>query len=260
MLTGRLVDGSLEIMYPVLFRIGSWDVRSALVLTILGLLLGLWVGRREARRVGFTDGAIFSFFLLAVPVALGLGFVNGFLFRLVRHWGFIGLDDFFSGGLVSFGAVLGALLTGWVVARLRRQSAAESLDVVALVLPLILGVYRIGCLLNGCCYGVETDGILGVWLPGPFGEWASRYPTQGMYLLLDFSLFGYLYLRRRHRPYPGSQALAFLFLFGLARFFLDAFRDLPPILGALNFHQLAALAILAAAGGGYLWRWRSAAA
>jgi len=107
---------------------------------------------------------------------------------------------------------------------------------------------------------VETDGSLGVWHPGLFGEWALLYPTQLMYLLLDLSLFGYLYLRRERRPYPGSQALAFLVLFSLARLFLDAFRDLPPVLGPLNAHQLVALAILLPAGGYALWRGRSPAA
>ncbi len=241
-------------MYPILFTIGTWEVRASLVFTLLGILLGLWVGRREARRAGFTDGDIFSFFLIAVLVALGMGFANGFLFRLVRHWGFVGLDDFFSGGLVSFGAVLGALLTGWTLARVRRQSSGQTLDVIALALALILAVYRIGCLLNGCCYGLETGWFWGLLLPGRFGEWAPRHPTQIMYILLDFAIFGYLYWRRRQPPPPGSQVLAFLFLFSLGRVLIDSLRDLPPFVGALNFHQLVALIFLAATSGVWLLR------
>ncbi|KAF0109116.1 MAG: phosphatidylglycerol:prolipoprotein diacylglycerol transferase [Anaerolineaceae bacterium] len=236
-------------MYPVLFTIGAWEVKAPYVFTTLGILLGVLVGWREARRAGFSTRHILTFAAAAIPAALLLGVVNGILFRLLLRWDVLGLHEFFTTGLVSFGAVLGALLTGWIFARLRKQSAETALDVIALSLPLILGVYRIGCLLNGCCYGVRTDGFWGVFLPGRFGEWANRYPTQIMYMLLDFAIFGFLWWRRAHKPVPGSQTVIFLLLFSAGRLLIDSLRDLPRVFLGMNFHQLVSLVILLAALG-----------
>jgi phosphatidylglycerol:prolipoprotein diacylglycerol transferase len=120
-----------------------------------------------------------------------------------------------------------------------------SLDLISLVLPLILAVYRIGCLLNGCCYGAETDSFAGLFLPGKFGEWAFRYPTQIMLMLFDVVLFGWLWRMWKRKPTPGDLTLTFLVSYSAGRLVIDAFRDLPAVLGPLSFHQLVALAILA---------------
>ena len=232
-------------MYPVLFSIGALEIRSSILFLALGIFLGVLVARRQARQFGFTDRDTFTFVLAAVPATLFLAALNGFIFLLGRFWGFASLRVFFSGGLVSFGAVLGALLTGWIFARIRKQPVGTSLDLISLVLPLILAVYRIGCLLNGCCYGVETDTFAGLFLPGKFGEWAVRYPTQIMLMLFDVVLFGWLWRMWKRKPTPGDLTLTFLVAYSAGRLVIDAFRDLPAVLGPLSFHQLVAFMILA---------------
>lgn len=201
---------------------------------------------REAQRLGFTRRDVYSFIAAAIPVALLLGVLNGVLFQMVTRRELPALAEFLDTGLVSFGAALGAFFTGWVAARLRRQPAAVTMDIIAPALALILGVYRIGCLLNGCCYGILTDGPWGVNLPGRFGDWADRYPTQVMYMVLDFALFGWLWLRRKGNIRPGSQAVIFLLSFSIGRLLIDSLRDLPRLVLGMNHHQLAALAILLA--------------
>ena len=150
----------------------------------------------------------------------------------------------FSGGLVSFGVVLGALFMGWALATFRKQSASLLLDVISLSLPLMLAVYRIGCLLNGCCYGLVTNGFLGMYLPGAGGKWAFRYPTQIIYIVFDLALFIWLLLNRKSRPFEGSLTLAFLLVFSSGRLAIDTLRDLPHMLGPFSFQQLMSLAIL----------------
>ncbi len=231
-------------MCPILFHIGDWQVQSATVFLVAGILLGVVVGWIEAKRVGLSSRDVWLFAALAVPVTLFLGILNGYVFRLILYRDASLHFELFDSGLVSFGVVLGAFAVSWLQARLSKIPPAKSMDVVALALPLILAVYRIGCLLNGCCYGRETDGFLGVYLPGDYGEWAYRYPTQIMLMVFDWVLFGFLYWRRKHKEFDGSQTFAFFLIYSLGRLVIDSFRDLPAVLIGLSVHQVTSLVIL----------------
>jgi prolipoprotein diacylglyceryltransferase len=155
---------------------------------------------------------------------------------------------------VSYGIVFTVLGGTAVSTRINEGPMGSSLDAAALVLPLILAFTRIGCILNGCCYGLPTDGPLGVYLPDVYGEWVRRYPTQWMLLGMDIILFAGLWLYRKRGSSGGKAAIAFLFWFGLGRLLIDPMRDLPPSLWGLSFHQLSDLVILLTGAGLWLWR------
>jgi prolipoprotein diacylglyceryltransferase len=147
------------------------------------------------------------------------------------------------------------VLAGTAVStKINRGPKGKSLDAAALVLPVMLAFTRIGCILNGCCHGLPTDGPLGVYLPNVHGEWENRFPTQWMLLGLDVLLFAGLWLYRKHLPRDGSVAIAFLFWFGLGRLLIDSLRELPPVLGNFSLHQLSDMVILLAAAGIMVWR------
>lgn len=118
------------------------------------------------------------------------------------------------------------------------------MDTISLALPLILAIYRIGCLLNGCCYGLETDSFFGIVLPGYFGVWAKRYPTQIWLFVLNLALFTWLWSMRKKKSFDGILTIHYLILYSLGRLVIDAFRDLPRVLGPFSFHQLLAMTIL----------------
>jgi phosphatidylglycerol:prolipoprotein diacylglycerol transferase len=137
-------------------------------------------------------------------------------------------------------AVSLALLAGAVSARMAREPAGRGADPVALALPLILGITRIGCLLNGCCFGREAQGFGTVFLPGRFGVWADRYPTQPVLMVFDFLLFAWLWMRRTTIPYEGYLTVSFLLWFSFGRLVIDGLRDLPAQFLGMSFQQLAA--------------------
>jgi phosphatidylglycerol:prolipoprotein diacylglycerol transferase len=219
-------------------------MRSYIFFLGAALLVGSLVGWHEARRQGYSRLQIALYILIAIPLAMGLGIVNGWLFNPEFYYGLEHSQFVLRGGLVSFGALLGALLAGAISSRLVREPMARGADSVALVLPLILGIIRIGCLLNGCCFGREAAGFGTAYLPGRFGEWASRYATQPAYMLFDFVLFSWLWLGRKSKPYDGFLTVSFLFWFSLGRLILDEYRELPEQALGMNFQQLASLATL----------------
>ncbi len=231
-------------MIPILFTIGEVEVSSSVFFLVLGILAGLAVGWIEARRVGIPDRLFHGLWASAVPLALVLAVLNGWIFEVGFAEGLRGIARADYSGLVSFGAILGALAWGYLYSKLVKLPTGLILDGISLVLAMVLGVYRIGCNLAGCCYGLETEGFLGFYLPGRGGVWANRYPTQIMLLLLNFAIFGWLWSRRKRRSFDGEQLMLYLFAYSLGRLVIDALRDLPRVLGPFSLHQLTSLAIL----------------
>ena len=156
------------------------------------------------------------------------------------------LEHSFSNGLISFGAIAGTLLLGYILSKVRKQNTGVTLDTISLILPLVLGIYRIGCVLNGCCHGLETESFLGVVLPDDFGIWARRYPTQIWLMLFNLGLFAWLWSLRKKKSFDGIITIYYLLAYSLGRLIIDAFRELPPALGPLSLHQVMALTMLLA--------------
>ena len=102
--------------------------------------------------------------------------------------------------------------------------------------------------MNGCCYGLETDGPFGVFLPNVSGQWANRYPTQIMLLVFDFALFFFLWKWRLRKPTAGKTTLVFLLSFSIFRLLLDSLRELPMINDWLNILQLGSITLLLMTG------------
>jgi phosphatidylglycerol---prolipoprotein diacylglyceryl transferase len=243
-------------MYPVLLTIGHWQVRSYAVVMVLVLVLGMAAMWHLARRAGFPSGEVA---LCAVGMALcGLlgGRLNAWLFHLGGRlvWPDLNLASF-RGGSTGFGAVAGVLGFAALYGRWRRWNVGRLLDLAAPILPLGEAIQRVGCLLNGCCYGRETDSFLGVYLPAAGGRWAERYPTQVMTGIFCLGLAAWLWSRRRRTSFPGELALTYVVVYGAGRVALDALRgDEHVVLGALTSHQVAALVMAIAAGLVILYR------
>ena len=231
-------------MHPILFTIGGFEVRSSAVFLILGIIVGIVVGRNETRKMGIARRDFTTFFVVAIPLAILFGAFNGLVFGVGVVDAFKNLGETLSTGLVSFGAVIILLAWGYVQSRINKTPPAPAMDLISTILPLVLGVYRIGCILNGCCYGRITDGPLGVYLPDLYGTWANRYPTQLMLMIFDFVLFAILWQWRQRNPKEGYLTIAFLLAFSTGRLLIDGLRDLPPALGMFSLHQLASLSIL----------------
>ena len=230
-------------MYPILFSIGSIDFYSQTIFFILGALLGVYVFRIEARHIGLTKRDIAVGLTILFPITYVTLYLNGVIFRFLRlGWVDAGIN--LSPGTASFGLVLGVLFSGYLAAKQRRLPVGRTLDCIALALPLAQCVGRIGCLLNGCCHGLETGSFLGVYLPGRVGGWAYRYPTQIMLALFDLALFVWLWTRRGKKSYDGSLALSYLLIFAAGRLVIESFRDLPKVLGPFSPHQLFSMVIL----------------
>jgi phosphatidylglycerol:prolipoprotein diacylglycerol transferase len=231
-------------MYPVAFHIGSlvvyWYGVTLVLAYVAGELLVLWLARREG--MDLDRVLLWMVFLL-----LG-GIVGARLAGLMRDSLARGLiaSPLAREGFVSYGAPVGVLVAGWVYARVARLSLWKLLDLAAPSVALGFAITRIGCFLNGCCYGRPTNLPWGVSFPAssPAGlAFANTplHPAQIYASLGNLVLFGGLLALRRRRRFEGFLFLWWVVLYAVLRFVLEFARADPRVALGLTAAQLANL-------------------
>ena len=138
-------------------------IRGYGVMLLLGIVSGVALAAREARRGGLDPEVVFS---LAFYVFLG-GFIGARLFYVIEYWPQFQRESFAAsigailnvtqGGLVVYGSLIGGAAAGIGYLYVHRLPILAMADLAAPSLLLGLAIGRIGCLLNGCCHGGICD-------------------------------------------------------------------------------------------------------
>lgn len=154
-----------------------------------------------------------------------------------------------KGGLSYYGGFLLALIVGFLVARKRRLPLAKIADLIALYLPLGHAISRIGCYLNGCCYGKPTEMICAVQFPSyslaahHFGSNHFIHPVQLYSVLMN--LFIFIILNLYKKQFEGELIFDYMILYGIGRFILEIFRaDTPVVFLGLSAFQFISLGLI----------------
>jgi len=182
-------------MHPVLFQIGGVTLYSFGLMVAVGCLIsGLWL-LRHGRSRGIDPN-------LLLDLAIGLflsGLLGARLSFVLLHLDWYRLHpleiiQIQQGGLVVYGGVLLAVLFGVFFTRRKTLSFWAIADLVVPFWVLGQAFGRIGCFLNGCCYGRPSSLFFAVRLPAS----ALRvHPTQLYESAGLFFLFGGLLYARR---------------------------------------------------------------
>ncbi len=188
--------------------------------------------------------------LNAALVGIPFGIIGARLLHVIDNWHLYrnNLSSIIGGsGLAIYGAVLGAALGIWIYSRFRKISFGHFADVLAPGIILAQAVGRVGCTLNGCCYGLETHVPWAIIYTnpatlGPMG--VPVHPTQIYEIIYNLIVFGVLLLlRKRFRP-DGSLFLIYLTLYSIWRFGIDFIREGTPFLFGLHEAQIISIITL----------------
>jgi phosphatidylglycerol:prolipoprotein diacylglycerol transferase len=148
-------------------------------------------------------------------------------------------------GLTAWGGVLGAALGIWIYSKFARFSFGAFADLLAPGIILGQAVGRVGCLINGCCYGAVTHSWASFTYSNPDSFAPLGFPTQpvvGYEIVFNLIVFAVLLiLRRRFKP-DGSLFLIYLSLYSIWRLGSDFLRAGSPFL--LGLHQAQFIAII----------------
>jgi len=219
-------------MYPTILELGSLAVRSYGVALAAAVLATVWCVEREAKKRGVEGYKIFD---LAVIVLL-VSILGARLMYVVEHWGSyhhspLRILMVWEGGLTFLGGLIPGIVVGLLYLRLKGLWFLR--DTIALYLPIGIGITRIGCFLNGCCFGKPTHLPLGVEFP-PSSAAGTQFlgisipPTQLYSSFAAFLIFAGLRWMRKVQPPEGTLFWSFLAFYSSFRFFVDWLRYYEP--------------------------------
>jgi phosphatidylglycerol:prolipoprotein diacylglycerol transferase len=231
-------------VYPVLFRIGTFEVTSFGVMVALGAIVGLWILHRELIRSGLPDTATDA----AVAGVLG-GLAGAKLLWTAEHVGEAPLLSLVlsRGGMSWFGGLVGGFVAGLAVLRWNRLPITATLAAATPALAAGHAIGRIGCFLVGDDYGRPTDLPWGVAFPeGLPPTDVPVHPTQ-LYEAAALAVVTWLLLRWRQDRVPDNAILGrYLVLTGSIRFAIEFIRVNVRVLGPLTLAHLVALGLVVA--------------
>jgi phosphatidylglycerol:prolipoprotein diacylglycerol transferase len=255
-------------MHPILFRIplpfhpGHFDIASYGAMVAIGSLFGVLVAAVRAKRSGEKAENLLD---LSLWVLIA-GLIGARVFFLLFYMDWTGksrsffsvLNEFFKfrqGGLVFYGGLLLAIPVGILFLRVKKLNLWKFADIAAPSVPLGIAFARIGCYLNGCCWGKPCSVEFPFHVAFPKGSFAADfygradlplYPTQfisSIAALLIFLALSIFYYRRK---YDGQVFWLFVGIYAVTRFAIEFLRgDSPKIfLHTFTISQTVSLFLL----------------
>lgn len=178
----------------------------------------------------------------------------------------------FKGGLAYYGGFILGTLSALIFMKRRKMNMLFTSDTIGYGTAIGLFFGRLGCFLNGCCFGVETDSFLGVHFPkgsaafaelanagvvdrGIHNETPAVLPTQLFESFFSLALFLYLYLfLRRRKRYDGQIIIHFVIGYAIFRFVIEYFRNdnRGLFFGLLSSSQIVSIVMIV--GAVLLWQ------
>jgi len=271
-------------MHPTLLKLGPFEFHAYTVTLAIAFLVGVLGAVRE----NYKRDRPFN-----VTPAGGVWIFFGALVGAKVYWylqyGLTWTDDdgnpyewyrvFFiwEGGMVYYGGLIGGFLGALAYIRVMKVPLLPMGDIGMPFLPLGHSIARLGCYLNGCCWGQVTDGPTGVVFPHRSLAWRQQlddglidrsasaplpvHPTQlyescGLFVI--FLIMRYAY---KHKKHDGSIMMLYPLLYGILRFTVEAFRgdSARPLFG-MTASQLIAMGLFFSAAFFYVvmfqTRWR----
>jgi len=240
----------IDISISPILSIGPINIRWYGIFVALGVLtVVLWTLREARRKRNFSYDTVFTAALVGIPS----GIVISRLLHVVDKWDYYIQNPgqiIGAAGLTIYGAVLGAALGIWIYSKVSHVRFGYLADLIAPGIILSQAVGRVGCTINGCCYGIETSLPWGIVYThpesyGPIG--IPVHPTQIYEIIYNLIVFAVLLkLRGRFKP-DGSLFLIYLSLYSLWRLGIELLRDGTPFIFGLHQAQVIAIIVLAIA-------------
>lgn len=224
-------------MHPVLFTFPglNFPVRSYGVLLMIGVLLALWLSRKRAPQFGIHPDKLYdALFWMLIPGILGAR-----IMYVGQNWSYYmqNQDQLWSvqfAGLTSFGGMIFGFIGFWVWSAIHKVDRWAFLDTVGVPVLLAHAIGRIGCLMNGCCYGPPGTEWYCVTLYAEDGNHqfynAGRFlAAQAFDTIMCLIFAGVLLGIEKGRRFASGQSFSIAIIaYGLSRFIYEFWRAGEP--------------------------------
>jgi phosphatidylglycerol---prolipoprotein diacylglyceryl transferase len=225
-------------MLPEICHIGPFTIYAYGLMLVLAFFATTYLASRQAIKEKLDPDKIlnlcFSVFIFGIIGARIFYVLSDVAFYLRNPLEIIMLQH---GGLAWFGGLILGSVAAVLFIKKNKMGLLKSLDLLAPFIALGQAIGRIGCLLNGCCFGRVSK----------FGIYFKVFdqiliPTQLYSSLLLLLIFFILRFMQDRKHLPGAILYSYLFLYSLKRFGIEFLRnDSPRIFHGLTFFQILCL-------------------
>jgi len=249
-------------VHPIAFQLGPITVHWFGICIAVAFLAGMWTAVRRAPLVGVTGEHIAD---LVIPWLLVGSILGARIMFVTTYW----QDEFAGkpwweifmiqrGGLVFYGGLIGAALTVILFARLKHISLWKLADILAPSIALGSMFGRIGCLMNGCCFGRPCAQPWAIRFPvDHFTAGHPLHPTQIYDALLNLGLYLVLaWIFRHRRRFDGQIFAIYLMFYAVTRSIVEFYRgdySDAHLHGGLTPAHLLSIAMFVAGAGLFFW-------
>ncbi len=231
---------------PIAFLNVRWY---GIMVALAILVIILWVAWQIRKGAKISYNTLFMAAIVGIPS----GIVVSRLLHVLDLWDYYIQNPgriIGGSGLTIWGAVLGAALGIWVYSKLSKSQFGYLADLIVPGLILAQAIGRVGCTINGCCYGLPTSlpwGIIYIHPESLAQLGVAFHPTQVYEIIYLLIMFGVaLILRGRLKP-DGSLFLVYLVFYSAWRIGIDFIREGTPFLFGLHQAQVIGIIVLAIA-------------
>jgi phosphatidylglycerol:prolipoprotein diacylglycerol transferase len=255
-------------MYRILFKLGGFNIYSYGALLALAFIAGTFLASLRAHKQGIDKNKIMDLSLyIAISSILGAR-----IMFVALNWGYykanpLDIIKLWEGGLVFYGGLICAFIVVVFFLIKNKMPVLKVLDIFAAPLALGIAIGRIGCFLNGCCYGKISQrfGISYPALGNPpaFSQQVTDglisthaqcslpvLPTQLYLSAVCLIIFLILWRFEQRRHFQGFLFWIFILLYSFTRIIIEGLRyyDANFMLHGMSVSQLISLLFMAISG------------
>ena len=220
---------------------------------ITGIIVGLFLAIREAKRTGQNPDTYYDFFMWALPISI----ICARLYYVIFSWSYYKNDPKMiilgirQGGLAIYGGVIGAVITILIYSKIKKINPFLLSDTMAPSLIIGQAIGRWGNFTNREAFGAYTDNILAMRykkdqvfhltknildnLKNINGvEYIQVHPTFLYESLWNLLVFIFLMFYRKHKKFTGEITLLYFLYYGIGRTFIESLRTDQLLIGNTN--------------------------
>ena len=239
-------------MNPIIFEIHGFAIRWYSVLILLGVIVGYFLAKREAKRFNVNLDFLFNLFFYAII----FGILGARLYYVLFNWNIYAQDPmsilrFWEGGLAIHGGLIVGGLTAYLYCKKYNVRVLKIFDIITPSLLIAQAIGRWGNFFNSEANGAVTTVLKlqekfvprfvidGMNIGGVYYEPTFYY--ESLWNLLGFLIV--IVLRRRKYNKIGNVTAFYLMWYGIGRFFIEAMRTDSLMLGGFKVAQIVSIAM-----------------
>lgn len=246
--------------------IGGFSIAYYGIIIAIGMMAGLWIACRQAKKTGQNPDTYFDLAIIAIICSL----IGARIYYVIFRWDLYKGDllrilNIREGGLAIYGGVIAAIITTFVFAKVRKIPYGRLCDTACLGLILGQIIGRWGNFFNREAFGGYTDNLLAMQLPvsairsADITEellehtimldgvtYVQVHPTFLYESLWNLFLLILMLVFFNKRRFEGEVFLWYLLGYGIGRFWIESLRTDQLLLPGIGYPVSMAVAALLA--------------